>query len=124
MPSKRRESRLFPTRTGGWQVWIGNASGTHVRKGDLLESVGTHEEPVRGIKTFSFYYRENERCKERTYGFVPRMSLQKNLSPEKVVKGRSKKDEPEAPRSAPALSFEGARVLPGRGGSCRKESAI
>ena len=58
MPSKRRESRLFPTRTGGWQVWIGNAGGTHVRKGDLLETVGTREEPVRGMKIFFLLPRE------------------------------------------------------------------
>jgi nitrite reductase (NADH) large subunit len=60
-----------------WEIYIGGAGGAHVRKADLLTVVGTHEEVLRLTGRFLQYYRENARYLERTYGFVPRIGIEK-----------------------------------------------
>ena len=60
---------------GGWEVYVGGAAGSTVRKGDLLASVETKAEALRVSITFLQYYRENADYLERSYGFVERVGL-------------------------------------------------
>lgn len=60
---------------GRWEVYIGGAAGAHVRKGDVLCTVDSHEEVLRITGRFMQYYREHARWLERTYDFVPRIGL-------------------------------------------------
>jgi len=62
---------------GKWEIYVGGAAGAHVRKGDLLCTVATHEEVVRLSGRFIQYYRENAKYLERTYGFVERVGIEK-----------------------------------------------
>jgi len=61
---------------GRWEVYIGGAAGSHVRKGDLLCVVDTHEEVLLYMGRFMQYYRENAKYLERTYGFVERIGIE------------------------------------------------
>lgn len=60
---------------GGWEVHIGGAAGSTVRKGDLLTVVTTPEEAKRVALAFLQHYRENAEYLERTYGFVERVGI-------------------------------------------------
>ncbi len=60
---------------GGWEIYVGGAAGSTVRKGDLLTTVETSEQAMRVALTFLQYYRENGDYLERTYGFVERVGL-------------------------------------------------
>lgn len=60
---------------GGWEVYVGGAGGTVVRKGDLLATVGTKDEAITVALTFLQYYREHADYKERTYTFMERVGL-------------------------------------------------
>jgi nitrite reductase (NADH) large subunit len=62
---------------GKWEIYVGGAAGAHVRKGDLLCTVGSHDEVLRISARFIQYYRENAKYLERTYAFVPRVGLEK-----------------------------------------------
>ncbi len=62
---------------GKWEIYIGGAAGAHVRKGDLLMVVSSHEEAIKYSSRFIQYYRENARYLERTYGFVDRVGIAK-----------------------------------------------
>jgi nitrite reductase (NADH) large subunit len=62
---------------GKWELYIGGAAGAHVRKGDLLCTVETHEDVLRISGRFIQYYRENAKYLERTYGFVERVGVAK-----------------------------------------------
>lgn len=62
---------------GRWEIYIGGAAGAHVRKGDLLCTVDTHEDVLRISGRFIQYYRENAKYLERTYGFVERIGIAK-----------------------------------------------
>lgn len=62
---------------GRWEIYVGGAGGSHVRKADLLAVVDTHEEVLRLIGRFLQYYRENARYLERTYAFVPRIGIER-----------------------------------------------
>jgi nitrite reductase (NADH) large subunit len=62
---------------GKWEIYIGGAAGAHVRKGDLLCTVDSHEEVIRISGRFIQYYRENAKYLERTYGFVERVGIEK-----------------------------------------------
>jgi nitrite reductase (NADH) large subunit len=59
----------------GWQIYVGGAAGAHVRKGDLLATVKTHNEVLTLMGRFMQYYRENGRYAERTYTFVERIGI-------------------------------------------------
>ena len=61
---------------GGWEVYVGGAAGSTVRKGDLLATVDTKREAQRVAITFLQYYRENADYLERTYGFVERVGIE------------------------------------------------
>ena len=60
---------------GRWEIYIGGAAGAHIRKGDLLTTVGSPEEVSVLAGRFMQYYRENANWLERTYAFVPRIGL-------------------------------------------------
>jgi len=62
---------------GKWEIYVGGAAGAHVRKGDLLCTVDTHEAVLKLSGRFLQYYRENGRYLERTYAFVPRIGIDK-----------------------------------------------
>ncbi len=62
---------------GKWEIYVGGAAGAHVRKGDLLCTVGSHAEVLRLSGRFIQYYRENAKYLERTYGFVERVGIAK-----------------------------------------------
>jgi nitrite reductase (NADH) large subunit len=62
---------------GKWEIYIGGAAGSHVRKGDLLCSVDTHDEVLLYSGRFMQWYRENAKYKERTYTFVERMGIER-----------------------------------------------
>lgn len=60
---------------GRWELYVGGAAGAHVRKGDLLTVVGSHDEALKYMGRFMQYYRENARYLERTYAFVERVGI-------------------------------------------------
>jgi nitrite reductase (NADH) large subunit len=61
---------------GGWEVLVGGAAGSSVRRGDLLARAATDEEAIRVASTFLQYYRENAEYLERTYTFVERVGIE------------------------------------------------
>jgi nitrite reductase (NADH) large subunit len=61
---------------GKWEIYIGGAAGSQVRKGDLLVTVDTHDEVLRCMGRFMQYYRENAKYLERTYDFVGRIGIE------------------------------------------------
>jgi nitrite reductase (NADH) large subunit len=62
---------------GQWEVYVGGAAGSSVRKGDLLCTVSTHDEVLTYMGRFMQYYRENAKYLERSYGFVERLGIEK-----------------------------------------------
>jgi len=58
-----------------WEIYIGGAAGSTIRKGDLLCTVDTHEDALQIIGRFLQYYREHAKYLERTYGFVERIGV-------------------------------------------------
>lgn len=62
---------------GKWEIYVGGAAGAHVRKGDLLCVVDSHDAVIQFIGRFIQYYRENAKYLERTYGFVQRLGIER-----------------------------------------------
>jgi nitrite reductase (NADH) large subunit len=62
---------------GKWEIYVGGAAGAHVRKGDLLLVVDSHEDAIKYMGRFMQYYRESARYLERTYGWVERVGIAK-----------------------------------------------
>jgi nitrite reductase (NADH) large subunit len=62
---------------GRWEIYVGGAAGAHVRKGDLLATVGSADEVTTLTGRFLQYYRENANWLERTYAFVPRIGIER-----------------------------------------------
>lgn len=60
-----------------WEIYIGGAAGSTVRKGDLLATVDTHEQVLLLVGRFIQYYREHAKYMERTYGFVERIGIER-----------------------------------------------
>ena len=61
---------------GKWEIYIGGAGGSRVRKGDVLCIVDSHEDVLKFMGRFMQYYRENAKYLERTYGFVERVGIE------------------------------------------------
>ncbi|HST42529.1 MAG TPA: nitrite reductase large subunit NirB [Conexibacter sp.] len=61
---------------GGWEIYVGGAAGSSVRRGDLLATVATREDAVAVSLTFLQYYREHGEHLERTHRFVERVGLE------------------------------------------------
>jgi nitrite reductase (NADH) large subunit len=62
---------------GKWELYVGGAAGSHIRKGDLLCTVDSHEDVLKLSGRFIQYYRENAKYKERTYIFVERLGIER-----------------------------------------------
>ena len=62
---------------GKWEIYIGGAGGSHVRKGDLLCVVDTEDDALLYSGRFMQFYRENAKYKERTYTFVERLGIER-----------------------------------------------
>ena len=62
---------------GKWELYVGGAAGSHVRKGDLLCTVDSHDEVLLYAGRFMQWYRENAKYKERTYAFVERVGIER-----------------------------------------------
>ncbi|WP_158046010.1 nitrite reductase large subunit NirB [Skermanella pratensis] len=62
---------------GKWEIYVGGAAGAHIRKGDLLCVVGSHDEAMKVMGRFMQYYRETAKWKERTYSYVERIGVDK-----------------------------------------------
>ena len=60
---------------GKWEIYIGGAAGSSVRKGDLLCTVDTHDDVLLYMGRFMQYYREHGKYLERSYGFVERVGI-------------------------------------------------
>jgi nitrite reductase (NADH) large subunit len=60
---------------GRWEIYIGGAAGAHIRKGDILCVVDSHDDVLKYMGRFMQYYRENAKYLERTYGFVERIGI-------------------------------------------------
>jgi nitrite reductase (NADH) large subunit len=60
---------------GKWEIYIGGAGGSHVRKGDLLCVVETEDDVLHYAGRFMQFYRENAKYKERAYTFVERLGI-------------------------------------------------
>ena len=62
---------------GKWEVYVGGAAGSRVRKGDVLCIVDSHDAVLKYMGRFMQYYRENAKYQERTYDFVERTGINK-----------------------------------------------
>ena len=62
---------------GRWEIYVGGAAGSRVRKGDVLCIVESQADVLRHAGRFMQYYRENGRYLERTYDFVERMGIER-----------------------------------------------
>jgi nitrite reductase (NADH) large subunit len=61
---------------GKWEIYIGGAAGSSVRKGDLLCTVDTHDDVLLYMGRFMQYYREHGKYLERSYGFLERVGIE------------------------------------------------
>ena len=62
---------------GKWEIYVGGAAGAHIRKGDILCIVDSHDAVLQIMGRFMQYYIENAKYLERTYGFVERVGMDK-----------------------------------------------
>ncbi len=60
---------------GRWEIHVGGAAGSKVRKADVLCTVTTHDEVLQVMGRFMQYYREHAKYLERTYDFVERVGV-------------------------------------------------
>jgi nitrite reductase (NADH) large subunit len=60
---------------GGWELYVGGAAGSTVRKGDVLATVTTSDEAIRLALAFLQHYREQADYLERTYAYVERVGI-------------------------------------------------
>lgn len=60
---------------GKWEILVGGAAGSRVRRGDLLCVVENHDDALKFMGRFMQYYRENAKYMERTYDFVERIGI-------------------------------------------------
>jgi len=61
---------------GGWELYVGGAAGSRVRRGDLLTTVETGEQAIAVALTFLQLYREQGEYLERTYDYVERVGIE------------------------------------------------
>jgi nitrite reductase (NADH) large subunit len=62
---------------GRWEIYVGGAAGSRVRKGDVLCTVDSHEDTLLYMGRFMQYYREHAKYLERTYDFVERLGIER-----------------------------------------------
>jgi len=61
---------------GAWEVYVGGAAGSSVRKGDLLATVADGDAAIRLALAFLQHYREQAEYLERTYAYVERVGIE------------------------------------------------
>jgi nitrite reductase (NADH) large subunit len=60
-----------------WEIYVGGAAGSHIRKGDVLCTVTGEDEVIKISGRFMQWYRENAKYKERTHTFIERVGLER-----------------------------------------------
>ncbi len=60
-----------------WEIYVGGAAGSQVRKGDVLCTVTGEDAVMRITGRFMQWYRENAKFKERTHTFIERMGIER-----------------------------------------------
>ena len=60
-----------------WEIYVGGAAGSAIRKGDVLCTVDSEDEVIRISGRFMQWYRENAKYKERTHTFIERMGIER-----------------------------------------------
>ena len=60
-----------------WEIYVGGAAGSAVRKGDVLCTVDGEDAVMHMIGRYMQYYRENAKYKERTHSFMERIGLER-----------------------------------------------
>ena len=60
-----------------WEIYVGGAAGSAIRKGDVLCTVDGEDEVMKVTGRFIQWYRENAKYKERTHTFMERMGLER-----------------------------------------------
>jgi nitrite reductase (NADH) large subunit len=58
-----------------WEIYVGGAAGSAIRKGDVLCTVTGEDEVIRLSGRFMQWYRENAKYKERTHTFIERVGI-------------------------------------------------
>ena len=58
-----------------WEIYVGGAAGSHIRKGDVLCTVTGEDAAIKLTGRFIQWYRENAKYKERTHTFIERMGI-------------------------------------------------
>ena len=71
-----KDAGVVAIEGGRWEIYVGGAAGSRVRKGDLLCTVSTHNDVLKYTGRFLQYYRENAKYMERTYDFVDRTGIE------------------------------------------------
>ena len=103
---------------GKWEIYVGGAGGSHVRKGDLLCVVDNEDDVLLYTGRFMQYYRENAKYKERTYTFVERVGIERIRA---VVVDDSEGIADGARRRDAGVGRGGLRSLEGGGGAEDRE---
>ncbi|MBI4025987.1 MAG: NAD(P)/FAD-dependent oxidoreductase [Verrucomicrobia bacterium] len=62
---------------GRWEIYVGGAAGSTVRKGSLLCTVDTSEAALKYLGRFMQYYREHGEYLERSWRFVERLGIER-----------------------------------------------
>jgi nitrite reductase (NADH) large subunit len=62
---------------GKWEIYVGGAGGSHLRKGDVLCIVDTEDDVLLYAGRFTQFYRENARDAERSDSFVARIGIER-----------------------------------------------
>jgi nitrite reductase (NADH) large subunit len=62
---------------GKWEIYVGGAAGSAVRKGDVLCTVDGEDAALKMTARFTQWYRENAKWKERTHNFIERVGIER-----------------------------------------------
>jgi nitrite reductase (NADH) large subunit len=88
---------------GRWEIYVGGAAGSRVRKGDILAIVDSHDDAIRLTGRFMQWYREQAKYLERTYDFVERIGIERIrrliVDDEEGIAGRLDEDVQKAVES-------------------------
>ncbi len=60
-----------------WEIYVGGAAGSHIRKGDVLCTVQGADAVMQVSGRFIQFYREHAKFKERTHSFVERIGIER-----------------------------------------------
>jgi len=109
-----------------WEIYVGGAAGSAIRKGDVLCTVIGEDEVIRISGRFMQWYRENAKYKERTHTFIERMGIDRvravvvedaegiaaSLDAAMEASVNAVKKDPWLERSAPATANQFAAPIP------------